>query len=88
MRQKQSELIVEAIIETLFGKQSWINGIQPLHKSQCVLCEEWVTQKDLKGHAMMHDREMPAVPVPTDAELDAMYAAQGQNPSEAYRYAH
>jgi hypothetical protein len=72
MAKKQSELIVEAIIETIFGKQSWLSGVHPLRKSQCGLCEDWVMKKNLAAHAMMHEREMPAVPVPTDAELDSM----------------
>jgi hypothetical protein len=88
MPKKQSELITEAIVEFIFGPQSWISGVHPLRKSQCALCEDWVTQKELAAHAMMHDREIPVIPAPTDTELDAMYAAQGQNRSEAYRYAH
>jgi hypothetical protein len=50
MKQKASHRITNAIIETTFGKQSWLSGVHPLHKSPCGFCPAMVCEKDVKDH--------------------------------------
>jgi hypothetical protein len=51
---KQAERITNAIIEVLFGEQTWISGTRPLSKSACGVCGAYVMQKDSESHARFH----------------------------------
>jgi hypothetical protein len=73
----------ERIIDALMGRQP----VNALRKSQCRICPEWITARDMTAHLAQHEAEMPVLVALTDEDIDGMYEI-AQSESEAYRNAH
>ena len=68
---------------------NYLPRVHPLYKTKC-LCGEWVREKDRAAHLLTHiDPEaLPRLDLPSDEEINAMYAASVESEVTEYRHAH
>lgn len=83
LRQQDQQYV--ALIEYLFGEQSWGSAVHPLRKAECKLCHEWVMEKERVAHATGHDKFLNHS-APSVEDIDGMHAEwlKGLTPEDRY----